>query len=64
MVHVMHCPRDDAGWSCAQVLGAKEGFFVKLVDSVVDNFGSFYPELVTKRDHITGVIRCAAVMTL
>ncbi len=54
----------NAGWFCVQVLGAKEGFFVKLVDSVVDNFGGFYPELVAKRDHITGVIRCAAVVTL
>ena len=53
-----------AGWFCVQVLGAKEGFFVKLVDSVVDNFGGFYPELVAKRDHITGVIMCAAVVTL
>ena len=41
-----------------QVLGAKEGFFVTLVDSVVANFGGFYPELVAKRDHITEVIRC------
>ncbi|CAL8468182.1 g7721 [Coccomyxa elongata] len=40
-----------------EVLGAKEGFFVKLVDSVVNNFGGFYPELVAKRDHITEVIR-------
>jgi hypothetical protein len=41
-----------------QVLGAKEGFFVTLVESVVANFGGFYPELVAKRDHITEVIRC------
>ncbi len=45
----------------AQVLGAKEGFFVKLVDSVVANFGGFYPELIAKRDHITDVIRCVRI---
>ena len=50
--------------ACAQVLGAKEGFFVKLVDSVVANFGGFYPELVAKRDHITEVIRCESLITL
>jgi alanyl-tRNA synthetase len=41
-----------------EVLNAKEGFFVQLVDAVVDNFGHFYPELVAKRDHITEIIRC------
>lgn len=47
-----------------QVLGAKEGFFVTLVDSVVANFGGFYPELVAKRDHITEVIRCGPLALL
>lgn len=42
-----------------QVLAAKEGFFVQLVDAVVANFGGFYPELITKRDHINNVIRYA-----
>ncbi len=59
-MHVMHGAKADLGCSCAQVLGAKEGFFVRLVDSVVNNFGRFYPELVAKRDHITEVIRCVA----
>jgi hypothetical protein len=27
------------------------------VDSVVDNFGHFYPELVVKRDMISEIIR-------
>ncbi len=42
-----------------EVLKAREGFFVQLVDSVVSNFGHFYPELVAKRDHIVDVIRWA-----
>ena len=36
-----------------------EGAFLhlQLVDSVVDNFGHFYPELVAKRDMISEIIR-------
>ena len=30
---------------------------LQLVDSVVDNFGHFYPELVAKRDMISEIIR-------
>lgn len=47
-----------------EVLKAKEGFFVQLVDSVVDNFGHFYPELVAKKDHLVEVIRSCALLTL
>ena len=43
-----------------EVLGAPQGFFVQLVDAVVDNFGGFYPELVAKRQHIADIIRWAA----
>ena len=44
--------------TCKQeVLGAPQGFFVQLVDAVVDNFGGFYPELVAKRQHIADIIR-------
>lgn len=32
--------------------GAKDGFFCKLVDVVVDNFGGFYPELRAQRDRV------------
>ena len=34
---------------CAE---AKNGFFCQLVDSVVDNFGGFYPELRASRDKV------------
>ena len=40
-----------------ETLKAPEGFFAKLVDSVVQNFGGFYPELKEKRDIILEVIR-------
>ncbi len=30
---------------------------LQLVDSVVDNFGHFYPELVAKREMISEIIR-------
>lgn len=36
---------------------AKEGFFASLVDTVVQNFGGFYPELRAARDTIYAVIR-------
>jgi len=39
-----------------ETLGAKEGFFAQLVDVVVKNFGSFYPELVAARDILVSVI--------
>ena len=42
------------------VLGAKEGFFVHLVDAVVANFGGFYPELVSERPRIVEIIQCAS----
>ena len=38
-------------------LGAQEGFFAKLVDVVVANFGEAYPELKKARDTIFEVIR-------
>mmetsp|Transcript_19360 Transcript_19360/g.58510 ORF Transcript_19360/g.58510 Transcript_19360/m.58510 type:complete len:958 (+) Transcript_19360:236-3109(+) len=40
-----------------QKLGAKDGFFCKLVDVVVDKFGGFYPELRAQRDRIFSVIQ-------
>jgi alanyl-tRNA synthetase len=40
-----------------ETLGAQEGFFAQLVDVVVRNFGSFFPELITARDTIHSVIR-------
>ena len=40
-----------------ETLGAQEGFFAQLVDVVVRNFGSFFPELVAARDTIHSVIR-------
>jgi len=36
---------------------AKEGFFASLVDTVVQSFGGFYPELRAARDTIYAVIR-------
>jgi alanyl-tRNA synthetase len=39
------------------VLGARDGFFVQLVDAVVDTFGGFYPELLAKRGLIAEIIR-------
>lgn len=33
-------------------LGGKEGFFARLVDCVVDNFGGFYPELRAARGKV------------
>lgn len=33
---------------------------MQLVDSVVDNFGHFYPELAAKREIISEIIRSAA----
>ena len=38
-------------------MGAKDGFFAQLVDTVVDHFGSFYPELVTARRQIFETIK-------
>ena len=40
-----------------EVLGAEEGFFSTLVDSVVDTMGGAYPELVKARETIRGVIK-------
>lgn len=40
-----------------ETLNAPEGFFATLVDSVVDSFGHFYPELVKSRDLIHAVIK-------
>ena len=54
MSHFHVVPREQ------EVLGAPQGFFVQLVDAVVDNFGGFYPELVAKRQHIADIIRRAA----
>ena len=39
------------------ILNCKPGFFATLVDSVVDNFGEVYPELVKKRDDIFETIK-------
>lgn len=39
-----------------QMLGAKEGFFVSLVPSVVDTLGTTFPELAKKRELIESVI--------
>jgi alanyl-tRNA synthetase len=39
-----------------EVLGAKEGFFSALVDTVVGCMGTAYPELVAKRDSIVEVL--------
>jgi hypothetical protein len=41
-----------------EILGAEDGFFATLVDSVVEKFGHFYPELVKHRDLIFDVIKC------
>ncbi|KIZ04229.1 alanyl-tRNA synthetase [Monoraphidium neglectum] len=41
-------------------LGAQEGFFAKLVDVVVRNFGETYPELVKARDAIHDTIKARA----
>ena len=41
----------------AEHADAKEGFFAGLVDTVVANFGGFYPELRAARDMIYNVIR-------
>lgn len=41
------------------ILNCKPGFFATLVDSVVDNFGEVYPELVNKRDDIFETIKWA-----
>ena len=38
--------------ACVYRIGAKNGFFCQLVDSVVDNFGGFYPELRANRDKV------------
>ena len=40
-----------------EVLKAPEGFFATLVDTVVDKFGHFYPELVKSRAIIHETIR-------
>jgi len=40
-----------------EILGADDGFFATLVDSVVEKFGHFYPELVKHRDLIFTVIK-------
>ncbi|KYQ88257.1 alanyl-tRNA synthetase [Tieghemostelium lacteum] len=40
-----------------QKLNAPSGFFTKLVDVVIDNFGGFYPELRRKPDHIKFVLQ-------
>ena len=40
-----------------QTLGAQPGFFATLVPTVVDTFGSFYPELVKSKDTIIEVIK-------
>jgi hypothetical protein len=40
---------------CTFCVGAKNGFFCQLVDSVVDNFGGFYPELRANRDKVLNV---------
>lgn len=40
-----------------EVLGADQGFFSKLVDCVIENFGGFYPELSAARDVIFDTIR-------
>ena len=39
------------------ILHCKPGFFASLVDSVVDNFGSTYPELAKKRADIFEAIK-------
>lgn len=43
----------DRNGACPTSPGAKAGFFAGLVDSVVDNFGGFYPELIAKRDTVS-----------
>lgn len=38
-------------------LKAPEGFFAQLVDTVVDRFGNFYPELIRSRSIIHETIK-------
>jgi hypothetical protein len=45
---------------CAFCAGAKNGFFCQLVDSVVDNFGGFYPELRANRDKVVALLLASA----
>lgn len=40
-----------------QNLGADLGFFAKLVPKLVELMGKTFPELVTKQDHVTAVIK-------
>jgi len=40
-----------------EFLGAKEGFFHKLVDAVVQKFGVFYPELLTQSNKVKSIIK-------
>ncbi len=40
-----------------QTLGAKPGFFAQLVNSVVETFGEFFPELRKNPDRVIGIIR-------
>jgi alanyl-tRNA synthetase len=44
-----------------EILGADDGFFATLVDSVVQKFGHFYPELLKHRDLIFDVIKSVAI---
>ena len=39
------------------ILNCKPGFFATLVDSVVKNFGDFYPELAKKQNDIFETIK-------
>mmetsp|Transcript_19641 Transcript_19641/g.28904 ORF Transcript_19641/g.28904 Transcript_19641/m.28904 type:complete len:1006 (-) Transcript_19641:88-3105(-) len=39
-----------------QILNCEPGFFVKLIPSVVDTFGDYYPELVKNQDLITEIV--------
>ena len=47
--------------SCMLCAGAKNGFFCQLVDSVVDNFGGFYPELRANRDKVVALLLSIAL---
>lgn len=38
-------------------MGASEGFLANLVDVVVANFGSFYPELLSSRNQIFDIVQ-------
>lgn len=40
-----------------QTLGARPGFFSQLVPTVVNKFGTFYPELIEKQEFVTSILQ-------